>query len=47
MDKWGLLDLWVNDDEMDLCTFCTDNCEIGDKCRDFKWNGMIPEEKVN
>ncbi|MDD4377745.1 MAG: hypothetical protein PHH48_06385 [Eubacteriales bacterium] len=45
MDKHDIMNMWVHDDEMNLCEFCTDNCEIGDKCRDFKWNGTIPEGK--
>lgn len=43
MNSDDIMSMWVNNDDMNLCDYCTEKCLIGDKCVEFKWNGVIPK----
>lgn len=44
MNDLDVIHIWINDDEMDLCKYCLDTCQMGDVCKDFRWNGVMPTE---
>lgn len=44
MNKDDITRAWVHNDNMNLCDYCIEACLIGSRCKEFKWNGLVPGE---